>query len=198
MKIRSRRECVRLRTLLVAAPFLVSGVAFTSLGIPQQLPGVVATDVFEQAMEEQVSVPTVDTGRQASIPTTLLWILAFGVVASAIGGAPERAPTVGGPKGGDVAFLGAGAARSDLDDVHDAAAVSDVEEGKVVHSRPKKTSKPPEALKLPPHVVALLEKSAAARAAGRAALPGDARGGLEGGPGFDVTLPSYDPWRDDD
>jgi hypothetical protein len=70
---------------LVAAPFLVSGVAFTSLGIPQQLPGVVATDVFEQAMEEQVSVPTVDTGRQASIPTTLLWILAFGVVASAIG-----------------------------------------------------------------------------------------------------------------
>ena len=105
---------------------------------------------------------------------------------------------MGGPKGGDVAFLGAGAARSDLDDVHDAAAVSDVEEGKVVHSRPKKTSKPPEALKLPPHVVALLEKSAAARAAGRAALPGDARGGLEGGPGFDVTLPSYDPWRDDD
>ena len=153
-EIRSRRARMRLRTVLIGAPFLVSGVAFTSLGI------------------------------SASVPTTLLWVVGFGVVALAIGRL----------RSARLRWVGRAAAD---DTLPSAEVLLGLEEANVVRSRPNKPSKPREGLRLPPHVVALLKKFAVARAAGRAVLPSQAEGGGGRG-GLDVTLPSYDPWRDED
>ncbi len=84
VEIRSRRARVHLRTVLIGAPFLASGVAFTSLGIAQELPGVVVTELFEQAIQEQISVPNVDDRGPASILTILVWFVGLGAVALVI------------------------------------------------------------------------------------------------------------------
>lgn len=196
-EIRSRRARVRLRTVLIGAPFLVSGVAFTSLGVPQELP----TDLLEKVMRELVSIPIIDDVRQVSIPTPIFWIVGFGVAALAIRKVRGERPYSASLEGPEAGTSGAEAVHSGLDGAHsvlDASAAPDVEQANVVRSRRNKPRKPPEILKLPPHVVALLEKSAAARAAGRAALSSESRGDHEGRGGLDVTLPSYDPWRDED
>jgi len=166
---------------------MVSGVAFTSLGISQELPGVMPTDMLDKAIREQASGRTIDDGQQPSLPTKLLWVVGFGVAALGIGRLRSSLPQwVGRAAGADATLLSADVASSGP------------EEANVVRSRPNKPRKPPEELKLPPHVLALLKKSAAARAAGRAALPSQSGGDPQGRGGLDVTLPSYDPWRDED
>ena len=70
------RPCrARLRTALIIAPFLASGVAFAASAGAQELPGGLATDLFEQALNEQIAVPSVDARGQDSIPTILAWIV---------------------------------------------------------------------------------------------------------------------------
>ena len=84
--IRPRRARVRLRTVLIAALFLASGAAFANLGSTQELPGVVATDLFEQAMQEQIVIPSVDDREQASVPRNFAWIVGLVAVALVIWG----------------------------------------------------------------------------------------------------------------
>ena len=187
--IRSPHARRRLRTVLVAAPFLVAGVAFTSFGTAQDLPGVVATDLFEQAMQEPIAVPSADGGGQASIPTTWAWIVALVAAALVIHRLRGSLPRY--------------ARRERVETTHSApepprSVASDVEETRVVASRVRKSSKPPEVLKLPAHVVAILEKSAAARAAGRAVLGPESPVGPRRRRHVDVTVPRYDPSRSED
>ncbi len=114
---------------------MASGAVLSNWSSAQELPGGVATDLFEQAMQEELTVPDA---------------------------APEATRT-------------------------------EVEVATV--RRPKRPSKPKEVLKLPPHVVAFLQKTAAKRAAA-AADQAPAGSSLTGG--LDVIVPRYDPSRADD
>ena len=189
LEIRSWRARARLRTVLIGAPFLMSGVAFTSSGIAQELPEVVATDLFERAMQEQLTVQHVDDRAQAPVTTTLLWIVGLGAAALAL----RRL------RSGHLRWAGRGgveATHSVLDTLP--PAVSDFEEASVVPPGPRKPRKPPEVLKLPQNVLAILERSAAARAAARAALGPESPGDSGRLGGVDVTLPRYDSRRSEE
>ena len=186
--IRPLRVRAHLRTVLIAAPFLISGVALTSFAGAQDLPGGVATDLFEQALQEEITVPLVDERGSASIPTIFAWII--GLVAAALVMRRLRDEFV--------RFTGREGPETHAVPGTDQSVASEVEEATVVDSRLLKPKKPPEVLKLPPHVVAMLQWSAAARAAGRAVLRPESFG--EAGPRrhLDVTVPRYDPSRSED
>ena len=190
--IRSPHARRRLRTVLVAAPFLVAGVAFTSFGTAQDLPGVVATDLFEQAIQEPIAVPSADDGGQASIPTTWAWIVALVAAALVIYRLRGSLPRYARRERGETTHSAPEPPRSVASDVEATRAT------RVVAFRARKPSKPPEVLKLPAHVVAILEKSAAARAAGRAVLGPESPVGPRRRRHVDVTVPRYDPSRSED
>jgi hypothetical protein len=107
-------------------------VAFTSLGISQELPGVMPTDMLDKAIREPASVRTIDDGQKASLPTKLLWVVGFGVAALAVG--RLRSSTlqwVARAVGADATLLSA------------EVAGLGPEEANVVRSRPNKPRKPP-------------------------------------------------------
>lgn len=188
-EIRPSRARARLRTALIIAPFLASGVAFAASAGAQELPGGVATNLFEQALKEQITPPSVDAWVQDSIPTILAWIV--GLVTAAL--------VMRRLRGELGRFAGQESSETTHSDPETApSVVPDVQEASVVASRLRKPSKPPEVLKLPPHVLAILERSAAARAAGRAALRPESPGDSQYRRRLDVTVPRYDPSRSED
>ena len=186
--IRPLRVRAHLRTVLIAAPFLISGVALTSFAGAQDLPGGVATDLFEQALQEEISVPVVEERGSASIPTVFAWII--GLVTVALVTRRLRDEFVG--------FASREGPGTDAVPGAVQAVASDVEDATVVASRPLKPKKPPEVLKLPPHVLAILQRSAAARAASRAVLQPESLGEATPRRRLDVTVPRYDPARSED
>ena len=80
--IRPLRVRARLRTVFTIASFLALTVASTGLVGAQELPGGVATDLFEQALQEEISVPVVEERGSPSIPTIFAWII--GLFAAAL------------------------------------------------------------------------------------------------------------------
>ena len=182
--IRPLRVRARLRTVLIAAPFLISRVALTSFAGAQDLPGGVATDLFEQALQEEISVPVVEERGSASIPTVFAWIIGLVTAALVTRRLRDEFVRFAGREGPEIHPV-PGAVQAAAPDVEDATAVA---------SRPRKPSKPPEVLKLPPHVVAIRERSAAARAVLRPESLGEARPRRQ----LDVTVPRYDPSRSED
>jgi hypothetical protein len=66
---RSSRARARLRTTLLGAAFMASGAVLSNWSSAQELPGGVATDLFEQAMQEELTVPDAANSRTDSIVT---------------------------------------------------------------------------------------------------------------------------------
>jgi len=171
---------------LLGAAFMASGAVLSNWSSAQELPGGVATDLFEQAMQEELTVPDAENSRTDSIVTVLTWIAGLGAAALAMYGlrGGQLRPR---PEGGVTPTVWEGP------DAAPEATRTEVEVATV--RRPKRPSKPKEVLKLPPHVVAFLQKTAAKRAAA-AADQAPAGSSLTGG--LDVIVPGYDPSRADD
>ena len=186
--IRPLRARARLRTVLIAAPFLISAVVLASLAGAQESPGGVAADLFQQALQGEISVPVVEERGSPSIPTIFAWII--GLFAAALVMRRLRDEFVG--------FASREGPGTDAVPGAVQAVASDVEDATVVASRPLKPKKPPEVLKLPPHVLAILQRSAAARAASRAVLQPESLGEATPRRRLDVTVPRYDPARSED
>ena len=68
--------------MLIAAPFLISAVVLASLAGAQESPGGVAADLFQQALQGEISVPVVEERGSPSIPTIFAWII--GLFAAAL------------------------------------------------------------------------------------------------------------------